>query len=156
MTKTKDLRECLGRFATGITVVTCLDANDQPCGITVNSFSSVSLEPPLVLWSIANVSHSLEAYLDAEFFAINVLAANQRQLSAHFAGSDHTVFDGIDYSRSEHGVPLLPDSLARLECATEQVHAAGDHYIIIGKVESFEWRDGQPLLYFGGDYATLA
>ncbi len=116
-----DLRECLGHFATGVTVVTC-SGSEGPCGITANSFSSVSLEPPLVLWNIAKVTNSLQAYLEAEYFAINVLAAGQRELSAHFAQSDHTVFNGIDYDTSAKDVPLLPGSVACFECRTHQVH----------------------------------
>lgn len=145
------LRECLGRFATGITVVTCR-GDKGPCGITANSFSSVSLEPPLVLWNIAKVSHSLNAYLDAEYFAINVLGVDQRELSHHFAQSDHTVFNGIEYSSSEHGVPILPGTIACFECRTRQVHDCGDHHIVIGEVERFASSEGEPLLFYGGEF----
>jgi len=150
-----DLRECLGRFATGVTVVTCR-GSDGPCGITANSFSSVSLEPPLVLWNIAKVSNSLQAYLDAEHFAINVLAAGQQELSSHFAQSDHTVFNGIDYDTSARGVPLLPDSVARFECRTHHVHDCGDHYIIVGEVESFRSDEREPLLFYNGRYVAMS
>ena len=146
-----DLRQALGRFATGVTVVTCL-GDKGPCGITANSFSSVSLDPPLILWNIAKVSNSLRAYLAAEHFAINVLGAGQRDLSHHFAQSDHTVFKGIEYSVSEHGVPMLPDTIASFECRTYEIHDCGDHFIIIGEVERFDSSDGDPLLFFGGDY----
>ena len=146
-----DLRQALGRFATGVTVVTCL-GDKGPCGITANSFSSVSLDPPLILWNIAKVSNSLRAYLAAEHFAINVLGADQRDLSHHFAQSDHTVFKGIEYSVSEHGVPMLPDTIASFECRTHEIHDCGDHFIIIGEVERFDSSDGDPLLFFGGDY----
>ena len=146
-----DLRQALGRFATGVTVVTCL-GDKGPCGITANSFSSVSLDPPLILWNIAKVSNSLRAYLAAEHFAINVLGADQRDLSHHFAQSDHTVFKGIEYSVSEHGVPMLPDTIASFECRTHEIHDCGDHFIIIGEVERFVSGDGDPLLFFGGDY----
>ncbi len=146
-----DLRQALGRFATGVTVVTCL-GDKGPCGITANSFSSVSLDPPLILWNIAKVSNSLRAYLAAGHFAINVLGADQRELSHHFAQSDHTVFKGVEYSVSEHGVPLLPDTIASFECRTRETHDCGDHYIIIGEVERFDSNDGDPLLFFGGDY----
>lgn len=146
-----DLRLSLGRFATGVTVVTCL-GSEGPCGITANSFSSVSLEPPLVLWNIAKVCHSLQAYLDAEHFAINVLGAEQRHLSHHFAQSDHTVFNGIEYSSSDHGVPILPGTIACFECRTFDVRDCGDHYIIVGKIERFRSNDGEPLLFYGGEY----
>ena len=150
-----DLRQALGKFATGVTVVTCHGAKG-PCGITANSFSSVSLEPPLVLWNIAKVSHSLRAYLDAEYFAINVLAAGQQELSSHFAQSDHTVFNGIDYDTSDRGVPLLPDSVARFECRTHQVHDCGDHYIIVGEVDSYRSNEREPLLFYNGRYASVS
>ena len=150
-----DLRECLGRFATGVTVVTCR-GSEGPCGITANSFSSVSLEPPFVLWNIAKVSNSLQAYLDAEHFAINVLAAGQQELSSHFAQSDHTVFNGIDYDTSDRGVPLLPDSVACFECRTHQVHDCGDHYIIVGEVESYRSDEREPLLFYNGRYVAMS
>jgi flavin reductase (DIM6/NTAB) family NADH-FMN oxidoreductase RutF len=146
-----DLRQSLGRFATGVTVVTCM-GDKGPCGITANSFSSVSLDPPLVLWNIAKVSNSLRAYLAAERFAINVLGSEQRDLSDHFAQSDHTVFNGIEYSVSEHGVPILPGTIACFECRTREVHDCGDHFIIIGEIEKFRSDDREPLLFYGGDY----
>ena len=145
------LRDSLGRFATGVTVVTC--AGDLgPCGITANSFSSVSLEPPLILWNIAKVSNSLRAYLDAEHFAVNVLGADQDHLAHHFAQSDHTVFNGVDYDTSADGVPILPNTIACFECRTFAVHDCGDHHIIIGEIERFQSRDAEPLLFFRGDY----
>lgn len=150
-----DLRECLGRFATGITVVTCR-GSEGPCGITANSFSSVSLEPPLVLWNIAKVTNSLQAYLDAEHFAVNVLSAGQQELSSHFAQSDHTVFNGIDYETSARGVPLLPDSVACFECRTHQVYDCGDHYIIVGEVENYRAHDREPLLFYNGQYVAMS
>lgn len=149
------LRQSLGRFATGVTVVTCL-GSEGPCGITANSFSSVSLDPPLVLWNIAKVSNSLQAYLDAEYFAINVLSTEQQPLSAHFAMSDHTLFNGIDFEDSARGVPILPGTIACFECRTHAVHECGDHYIIIGAVEKHRSNDGQPLLFCGGRYGTVA
>jgi flavin reductase (DIM6/NTAB) family NADH-FMN oxidoreductase RutF len=155
MTDSKSFRQCLARFATGVTVVTCCDADGNPCGITANSFSSVSLEPPLVLWNIAKVSNSLEAYLDAEHFAINVLADDQQQLSSHFARSDHTLFGGIEYTLTDDGVPVLPGTLATFECRTHALHDCGDHYIIVGEVTGFAAGDGKPLLFFGGRYRKI-
>jgi len=150
-----ELRHCLGKFATGVTVVTC-QGTKGPCGITANSFSSVSLEPPLLLWNIAKVSNSLQAFLDAEHFAINVLSAAQRQLAEHFALAEHSLFENIDYEVNGKNVPLLPDSIACFECRTHQIHDCGDHYIIIGRIDSLQATDGDPLLFFGGEYAALA
>jgi flavin reductase (DIM6/NTAB) family NADH-FMN oxidoreductase RutF len=151
----RQLRNALGRFATGVTVVTC-HGSGGPCGITANSFSSVSLEPPLVLWNIAKVSNSLQAYLDAEFFAINVLGADQEPMSSHFALSDHTVFDGVEFRLSDRGVPILPGTVACFECRTHQIHDCGDHYIIVGEVENYRSNSGQPLLFIDGRYVTVA
>jgi flavin reductase (DIM6/NTAB) family NADH-FMN oxidoreductase RutF len=150
-----DLRQSLGRFATGVTVVTCL-GDQGPCGITANSFSSVSLDPPLILWNIAKVSNSLRAYLAAEHFAINVLNTDQSDLSHHFAQSDHTVFEGIEYAVSEHGVPVLPDTVACFECHTHEIHECGDHFIIVGEVDSFRSDDLEPLLFYGGEYRKVS
>lgn len=148
------LRQSLGRFATGVTVVTC-QGSAGPCGITANSFSSVSLEPPLVLWNIAKVSNSLQAYLDAEYFAINVLSESQESLSSHFALSDHTVFDGVDFETSDKGVPILPDTVACFECRTHQIYDCGDHYIIVGEVETHRFDGNKPLLFVDGQYTTI-
>lgn len=151
----KKFRQCLGNFATGVAVVTCTDDKGKPYGITANSFSSVSLEPRLILWNIAKVSNSLQAFLDAEFFAINILARDQQELSTHFAKSDHTLFDTIEISRSAERVPMIPGALACFECRTHQIHDCGDHYIIIGEVVRFETTDAEPLLFFGGKYAAI-
>ncbi|MEM9402871.1 MAG: flavin reductase family protein [Pseudomonadota bacterium] len=152
---TRILRQTLGKFATGITVVTCCAADGRPCGFTANSFSSVSLEPPLVLWNIAKSSNSLQAYLEASHFAIHVLSDQQEALSQHFAKTDHKSFDGIDYHLSKDRVPILPGGLARLDCRTERLIDAGDHHIIIGEVLHHEAQDGTPLMYFDGQYARF-
>lgn len=148
-------RKCLGKFATGVSVITCVDANGHPCGITANSFSSVSLDPPLILWNIAKVSNSLDAYLQAEHFAINVLADSQQDVSSHFAKSDHTLFDDIEHKLSADGAPLLADTIAQFECQTYAIHDCGDHHIIVGEVLSFRSTDLAPLLFFGGRYREV-
>ena len=151
----KKFRQCLGKFATGVTIVTCADDEGRPYGITANSFSSVSLEPRLILWNVAKVSNSLQAFLDADYFAINLLARDQQDLSSHFAKSDHTLFDTVEINRSQENVPLIPGTLACFECRTHQIHDCGDHYIVIGEVVRFETSDTEPLLFFGGKYAAL-
>lgn len=148
-------RACLGQFATGVTVVTCQADDGHPCGITANSFSSVSLDPPLVLWNIAKSSHSLQAYLVARYFAVNVLTEAQEKLAVHFARTDHTLFDNVSFSNSEEGVPLLPDCAAIFECSTYATYDAGDHYIILGEVERMCWHQARPLLFFRGNYRRL-
>jgi flavin reductase (DIM6/NTAB) family NADH-FMN oxidoreductase RutF len=149
------LRRSLGQFATGVTVVTCCASDGSPRGITANSFSSVSLAPPLVLWNIAKVSNSLNAYLNAERFAVHVLRADQQSFAEHFARTDHAVYNGIDYEVSDDNVPILRDVLARFDCATEAIHNAGDHHIIIGKVLAHMSGDGAPLLFHGGEYIAI-
>jgi len=149
-----ELRRSLGKFATGVTVVTCCASDGSPRGITANSFSSVSLAPPLVLWNIAKVSNSLNAYLSAERFAVHVLRADQQSFAEHFARTDHAIYNGIDYEISNDNVPLLPGVLARFDCATESIHDAGDHHIIIGRVLAHVSVDGLPLLFHGGEYVT--
>jgi len=151
----KKFRQCLGKFATGVTIVTCADDEGRPYGITANSFSSVSLEPRLILWNIAKVSNSLQAFLDAEYFAINILASDQRPLSSHFAKSDHTLFDTVEISRSDDNVPLIPGTLACVECRTHQIHDCGDHYIVVGEVLRFASSKRKPLLFFSGKYLAI-
>ena len=152
----KKFRACLARFASGVTVVTCTAGDGEHCGITANSLSSVSLEPPLILWNIAKVSRSLEAYLAVEHFAVNILTARQIEISQRFAKSEKNLFDGIAHDVSANGVPILPDTLACLECRTTQIHDCGDHHIIIGEVLEYRAGDAEPLLFFAGDYASLA
>jgi flavin reductase (DIM6/NTAB) family NADH-FMN oxidoreductase RutF len=151
----RKFRQCLGKFATGVTIVTCADDEGRPYGITANSFSSVSLEPRLILWNIAKVSNSLQAFLDAEYFAINILANDQRHLSSHFAKSDHTLFDTVEINRSQENVPLIPGTLACFECRTHQIHDCGDHYIIVGEVQRFDASECEPLLFFNGNYVAI-
>jgi 3-hydroxy-9,10-secoandrosta-1,3,5(10)-triene-9,17-dione monooxygenase reductase component len=151
----KKFRQCLSKFATGVTVVSCRDQNGTPCGITANSFSSVSLEPPLVLWNIAKVSKSLRAYLEAEYFAINVLSNQQQSLATHFAKSENGLFDDIGYWDSPQNVPVISDTLAYLECRTHDIHDYGDHHIIIGDVINFVLSDSKPLIFFSGNYNAI-
>jgi 3-hydroxy-9,10-secoandrosta-1,3,5(10)-triene-9,17-dione monooxygenase reductase component len=155
MTDSKPFRRCLGKFATGVTVVTCSDSAGNRYGITANSFSSVSLDPPLVLWNIAKVSNSLGAFLKASHFAINILTSDQKDLSTHFAKSDHTLFDQIECGLSADGAPLLNETLASFECRTHAIHECGDHYIIVGEVTGFTTNDKDPLLFYGGAYRQL-
>ena len=153
--KELELRRSLGQFATGVTVVTCCDDNGNPCGITANSFSSVSLDPPLVLWNVAKVSNSLEAFLGAQHFAIHVLSDGQQSLAEHFALTDHTIYAGVDYELSADRVPIIHDVLARFDCKTDQVHESGDHFIIIGEVVNHVMAEGKPLLFYAGNYDHL-
>lgn len=149
-------RELCGRFATGVVVITTTTADDQPIGMTANSFTSVSLDPPLVS---VNVDHSAAfhpAIERAAGFAINVLASDQEALSRRFAGVEPDRFGGIGYRRTDGGLIVLTGVVASIECQKFQQFQAGDHSIVIGRVVGGEVHDGRPLLYFRGGYHTLA
>lgn len=149
-------RSVLGRFASGVTVVTARDANDRDHGMTVNAFCSVSLEPPLVLICIDHVASSHDVLLDVPYFAVNVLASHQEPLSRRFSGLDeHKRFDGIGYSRGITGAALLDDALAHIECRRVAHHNAGDHTVVIGEVEFAVAHSDSPLLYYRGGYTQL-
>jgi flavin reductase (DIM6/NTAB) family NADH-FMN oxidoreductase RutF len=147
-------RNALGSFTTGVTVVTAM-TSDGPIGMTVNSFASVSLDPPLVLWSPAKSSSRYGAFTGARHFAIHVLGADQDHLSAAFTRGGNG-FDGIEVRFNDEGVPVLPGTLARFECAEQAQHDAGDHTIIIGKVLKVAHRQGEPLCFSGGRFGRFA
>jgi flavin reductase (DIM6/NTAB) family NADH-FMN oxidoreductase RutF len=148
----RDLRNALGQFATGVTVVTAAGANGRRVGVTANSFTSLSLEPPLVLWALARESTSLPAFRQAGHFAVNVLAAGQHHLSRLFATSGADKFGGVELRPGAHGIPLLDGALAHYICRGVRQIDAGDHVIFIGEVESYELFDGEPLVFHSGTY----
>ena len=149
-------RSVLGRFASGITVVTTLDADERDVGMTVSAFCSVSLKPPLIQVCVDREASLYEALAQSTRFGVSILAAEQEALSRRFATADSTRrFDGIGYRRGESGVVLLEDALAHLECRIVASHEAGDHTMFIGEVESATARSTRPLLYYRGGYAQL-
>ncbi|MGR3571930.1 flavin reductase family protein [Brevirhabdus sp.] len=146
-------RDALGQFATGVTVVTA--ATDLgPVAITANSFASVSLDPPLVLWSPAKASARYGHFETAQHYAIHVLSDRQRHLAHSFARSA-SAFEGCDWTTSHEGVPLLEGCLARFECAQVACHDAGDHIIIVGEVTRATRGRGRPLLFMNGTYGAF-
>jgi flavin reductase (DIM6/NTAB) family NADH-FMN oxidoreductase RutF len=150
-------RNCLSRFATGITVVTCMDAKGVPHGMTVNSFNSVSLDPPLILFSLARDARSLASFEAATSYAVNVLAADQMDMSQKFSMAGEEKWQDTNWSTGEHGAPVLDGVMATFECRPETTADGGDHVIFIGRVEQCDQReDANPLLYFAGRYAHLA
>lgn len=154
---TRALRNALGRFATGVAIVTALDADGKPIGLTVNSFSAVSLEPALVLWCLDNNSHSLEAFRRASHHVINILSAQQMDLSNRFATWPADRFVGLPWQPGTGGAPVFPGCCAVFEVANDTAHAGGDHTIFIGRVERFsETPDLAPLLFHAGRYRELA
>ena len=152
-TEPRRLRDALGRFATGVTVVTT-QTTDGPLAIVANSFASVSLDPPLVLWSPARASRRFAAFAEATHYAIHVLAAEQTALIARFARGG-TDFDLPGLTFSPRDVPLLPDCLSHFECISEARHAGGDHLILVGRVLDFSFRPGAPLVFSSGAYGTF-
>ncbi len=145
-------RRALGCFATGVAVVTAVDSAGTAVGITVNSFNSVSLDPPLVLWSVAESSHNYDVFSRAEFFAVNILSQDQEELADRFAQRSEDKFDGLACREGLNGVPLLPKFAALFECRTEHVYAGGDHKIIVGRVLRVEDYETDPLIFYRGDY----
>ena len=150
---TRLLRDAFGRFATGVTVVTAT-TDDGPVGITANSFSSLSLEPALVLWSPAIGSKRFDDFANARHFAIHILADDQARVCEGFVRNKRA-FDGLDMTLNDHGVPLINNCLARLECKHVATHPGGDHVIVVGEVTYAQFNDGNPLGFFGGKFGVF-
>ena len=153
---TRPLRDALGRFTTGVTLITCLDSDGSFVGLTANSFSSLSLEPPLILWSLRNASPRLGAFTAATRFAVNVLAESQVELSRRFASRDESDrFAEGPWSLGAHGAPVLGGCVAVLECETVSHQDAGDHQLFIGRVLGFAEAPLPPLVFQAGHYRLL-
>lgn len=153
----QEMRQALGHFATGVTVVTTTDRFGEPVGVTVSSFNSVSLEPPLVLWSIARSSYSCDVFSAATHFAVHVLGAEQRDLSDRFARASSDKFAGLELEKGINSLPLLPDCPARFQCAIENCYEGGDHLIFIGRVMNLDSSEdsSDPLLFYRSRYAAV-
>ena len=152
----RTLRDALGCFATGVTVVTCLTADRAPAGLTVNSFTSVSLEPPLLLVCLHKKAASASALTNAESFAINVLQTGQQPASIRFAARDEDRFGATPWACGEAGAPILEDSLCVFECERYAVYDGGDHHILVGRVVKASFDASlDPLLFFRGRYRRL-
>jgi 4-hydroxyphenylacetate 3-hydroxylase, reductase component len=149
------LRSALGRFATGVTIVTCSDGAGAPVGLTVNSFSALSLEPPLVLWSLRVESPSLPSFRAARHFAVNVLAEAQVELSRRFASPSTHRFELGRWSAGHTGAPVLAGAVAVFECASASALEHGDHVLFIGAVRHVVVHGGAPLLFQAGRYRRL-
>ena len=148
-------RQLLGRFATGVTVVTARGPRGGPIGMTASSVASVSLDPPLVLVCVDR-GHDMHAALEAgEHFVLNILAADQEALSRRFAEDDENRFDGVGYKENRHGIALLDGALAAIDCVKRTAVPGGDHTVFIGLVTGGSVTDRRPLLYYRGGYAGL-
>jgi len=155
-TAQRELRDVLGSFVTGVTVITALDHDSTPRGCTVNSFSSVSLDPPIILWSQRLVSRSFATFQQAEFFAINILAEDQQSLSDRFAGDASDKFATVQWSPGLYGSPLLDGCVAHLECRRIGQQNCGDHVVYFGMIEALKRVPKKPLVFGGGRYLSVA
>jgi flavin reductase (DIM6/NTAB) family NADH-FMN oxidoreductase RutF len=151
----RSFRRALGQFATGVTVMTTRDAAGRPQGLTVSSFCSVSLNPPLVLACVDQRSEVNPGLLTSGLFGVSVLAEDQEEMSRRFAAAGEAKFLDLPLLTGSGGVPLLPGALAHLECRVASAHPAGDHTIYVGEVLSLRVSPGRPLLYHGSSYRRL-
>lgn len=151
----RDFRNALGTYATGVTIITAADAAGKPYGLTCNSFTSVSLNPPLVLWSLVIYSQSMTIFQNASHFAVNVLGASQKPLASRFAKSSDNKFEGVDWTPGLGGAPLLPSSVANFQCRTVDRYYGGDHVIFLGAVESYDYNASEALLFARGGYGRF-
>jgi flavin reductase (DIM6/NTAB) family NADH-FMN oxidoreductase RutF len=151
----QEFRAALGMFATGVTIVTARTTQGHVIGLTANSFNSVSLDPPLVLWSLSQAAASLAAFRGGSHYAINVLANDQRELAERFAKKGEDRWSGVVFTDGMGGAPLLTGAAAAFECFNRSRYDEGDHVIFVGEVERCSWRAGaSPLLFHGGRYYT--
>ena len=154
--RARKFRDVLGLFASGVTVVTSL-SDGEPVGMTCQSFSSVSLEPPLVMFCPAKTSRAWPRMQRAGYFCVNFLAADQAEVSNAMATKGADKYDGIGWRPASTGAPLLDDVLGHVDCTVHSVHEAGDHYVVLGRVKELGYGDdGLPLLYYRGGYDTVA
>jgi 3-hydroxy-9,10-secoandrosta-1,3,5(10)-triene-9,17-dione monooxygenase reductase component len=150
-----EFRQALGSFATGVTIITTLGRNGQKVGMTANSFNSVSLDPPLILWSLGRQANCHDDFIAAEYFAVHILASDQQQLSNRFAETGSDRFTDLDCSQGLSGIPILPQYSTCFQCKMAQQYDGGDHIIITGEVIEFTDNQLQPLLFHRGNYKQL-
>lgn len=151
----RSLRNVMGSFATGVTIVTTLDHERNPVGLTVNSFSSLSLEPALILWSLQKTSANLDNFLKGEFFCVNILKKEQLDTAWKFAKKDTEKFEHENYSKGVGGVPVLANCLSDIQCKRVEHYDCGDHVLFIGEVQDFNVNEGEPLLFYAGQFGNL-
>jgi flavin reductase (DIM6/NTAB) family NADH-FMN oxidoreductase RutF len=151
----RDFRNALGTFATGVTIITAVGADGKPYGLTCNSFASVSLNPPLVLWSLGMFSQALNVFQNATHFAVNVLGASQEALATKFAKSSEDKFNGVEWTPGLGKAPLLANSVANFQCRAANRYYGGDHVIFLGAVEAYSYNRRGPLLFAHGGYGRF-
>jgi flavin reductase (DIM6/NTAB) family NADH-FMN oxidoreductase RutF len=151
----RDFRNALGAFATGVTIVTAMAADGRPYGVTCNSFASVSLNPPLVLWSLGLFSQGLPVFQNASHFTINVLGASQQALASQFAKSSNDKFVGVKWTPGLGHAPVIADSVANFQCRAVNRYYGGDHVIFLGAVEAYSYNGREPLLFARGTFGRF-
>src|SRR6195952_2234004 len=151
----RDFRNALGTYATGVTVITAASADGKPYGLTCNSFASVSLNPPLVLWSLGMFSQGLSIFQNASHFAVNVLGASQQALAKKFATSSEEKFAGVEWTPGLGNAPILAGAVANFQCRAADRYYGGDHVIFLGAVETYAYNRQEPLLFARGGYGRL-
>lgn len=150
-----EFRRALGNFATGVTIITAIGPDGEKVGVTASSFNSLSMDPPLILWSSIKEARSCAAFESAKHFAVNVLASDQMDMSNHFARQQVDKFDGIDWEEGIGGVPIFQNCAGRFQCETYDKLDGGDHWIFVGKVISFDDYGRPPLCFHQGSYSML-
>jgi flavin reductase (DIM6/NTAB) family NADH-FMN oxidoreductase RutF len=151
----RDFRNALGTYATGVTIITATAPDGKPYGLTCNSFASVSLNPPLVLWSLGMFSQGLSIFQNASHFAVNVLGASQQALASQFAKSSGDKFSGVDWTPGLGSAPVLKDSIANFQCRAANRYYGGDHIIFLGAVEAYAYNGREPLLFARGGFGRF-
>ncbi|MBR0774452.1 flavin reductase family protein [Bradyrhizobium diazoefficiens] len=151
----RDFRNALGTYATGVTIITAADPDGKPYGLTCNSFASVSLNPPLVLWSLVVYSSSLTVFQNASHFTVNVLGASQQALANKFAKSSDDKFTGVDWTPGLGNAPVLAESVANFQCRSVNRYYGGDHVIFLGAVEAYTYSAKEPLLFARGAFGRF-
>lgn len=151
----RELRDAFGRFATGVTVITAVKPDGQPVGITANSFTSVSLDPPLVLWCIARSSPSVSAFSENAAFAVTILGVSERETALHFAGRASSKFPSGATIAPDRAPAVPGANLCRIDCVVERLSEAGDHFIVLGRVQAIDLSIGEPLAFHGGKFGRF-
>jgi flavin reductase (DIM6/NTAB) family NADH-FMN oxidoreductase RutF len=151
----RDFRNALGSYATGVTVITAMAADGKPYGLTCNSFASVSLNPPLVLWSLVIFSQAMSIFQNASHFTVNVLGASQQALANKFATSSEDKFVGVEWTPGLGNAPVLANSVANFQCRAADRYYGGDHVIFLGAVEAYAYGQQEPLLFARGGYGRF-
>ena len=150
----KNLRNVLSKFATGVTIVSTIDDDGKPVGMTVNSFTSVSLDPPLVLWNIGINQPSYDIFLNAKGYSVSILSKDQRDICNLFSSSVDNKFNNIDFVLSDNGFPIIQKSLAWFDCLKWKNYPGGDHQILVGEVINFHANENDPLIFWNGSLAV--